>query len=419
MRSITYGLTLFLIFTIPFKEIFIVPGVGSISRLVGAIVIGFWLFTILATGKFRKPTPFLVAALLFFLWNIASLLWSLESESTMSRALAYARMAFLAWLIWDLFTARVRILRGLQAYVLGCWVSIGSILFNFINGVEAYQYANSRVTATNFDANEIGIILAFGLPIAWYLCIAKGYNLSEKSRTIPAFGNAVRDFSGQAYRSHSFALLRYLNYVYIPAAIFAIFLTASRGSILAMSPALIYIICTVNRLGPFRRIVFSVLTIAALFVLQDFIPQESIDRISTTGQELASFDLNGRIEIWRDGFRLFTDHLFIGTGAGTFANVIKSGKAPHNTALALLTDVGIIGFLLFYLTFILCAINIVRVNRDESWMWLTFLLIWTLGSLVSNWEHKNLSWLLFSMLVAGANITRDQNSPFVSSSYSQ
>lgn len=380
MRTVTYWLTIFLIFTIPFKEIFVVPGIGSVSRLVGAGVIGIWLFAIVATGKIRKPTPFLIAGIAFILWNFASIIWSLESDKTMERAMALIRMAFLAWLIWDLFTWRMGILRGLQVYVLGCWVSIGSLILNYINGVEAYRNAGGRVSATGFDANEIGIILAFGMPLAWYLVIAKDY------------------------RPLGSTLLRYLNYAYIPATIFAIFLTASRGSLLATLPALLFILGTINRLGQIQRVLISILIISSLFVLQDYIPQASLERISTTGQELATTDLNGRTAIWQDGLDIFVDHMILGTGAGTFRAVIESGKAPHNTALALLTDLGIVGFLLFYTTFACCLVSLGRLNRLESRMWLSFLLIWTLGSMVSNWEHKNLSWLLFSMLVANANI---------------
>lgn len=356
------------------------PGVGSVSRAVGAGVIGVWLFAILATGKIRKPTPFLIAGIAFILWNFASIIWSLESDKTMERAMALIRMAFLAWLIWDLFTWREGILRGLQAYVLGCCVSIGSLILNYVNGVEAYRNAGGRVSATGFDANEIGIILAIGMPLAWYLVISKDYK--------PMAGT----------------LLRYLNYAYIPATIFAIFLTASRGSLLATFPALLFILWTINRLGQVQRVLISILIVSSLFVLQDYVPQASLERISTTGQELATTDLNGRTAIWQDGLELFVDHTIFGTGAGTFRAVIESGKAPHNTALALLTDVGIVGFLLFYITFACCLVSLGRMQRLESRMWLSFLLIWTLGSMVSNWEHKNLSWLLFSMIIASSHV---------------
>lgn len=386
MRTINYWLSVILIFTMPFKEAIAIPGVGSISLIVGALVIGFWLFTILTTGKIRKPSPFVILAIIFFLWNFASIIWSLEGDKTMDRAMAFIRMAFLVWLIWDLFTTRVGVLRGLQAYVLGAWVSIGSLIFNFINGVEAYRNANGRVSASGFDANEIGIILAIGMPIAWYLVIAKDYD------------------------PHNSTILRYLNYAYIPATLFAIFLTASRGSLIATFPALLFIMGTFNRLSRFRRIVISLMIIASLFVLQDFIPKSSLERISTTGQELSSSDLNGRTEIWSDGIVLFADHIWLGTGAGTFRAVIESGKAPHNTGLALLTDLGIIGFLLFYLTFAFCAVNILKTERAEGRMWIAFLLIWLLGSMVSNWEHKNLTWLLFTMVTASTNLPTSADS---------
>ena len=85
MRKLTYLSTLVLIFTLPWEDSISIPGLGSLTRLMGFVVAGFWLGTILVEGKFRKPSLFHVLVLLFFLWNFVTVFWSSDIENTLPR----------------------------------------------------------------------------------------------------------------------------------------------------------------------------------------------------------------------------------------------------------------------------------------------------------------------------------------------
>ena len=81
MRTVALWLSLILIFVIPWENTIDVEGVGTASRAVGLVVAAFWLLTVVASGRFRKPHPFHLVVFLFVLWNGASILWSLDVTS--------------------------------------------------------------------------------------------------------------------------------------------------------------------------------------------------------------------------------------------------------------------------------------------------------------------------------------------------
>lgn len=381
MRTVTYWVSLGLILTIPFKEIVVIPGLGSISLILGLVVAGAWLLTVFYTGIVRSISVFHWVAFTFFLWNFISILWSIDVDNSIERASTFARMALFVWMIWDLYDSRQKIWSGAQAYVIGCWVNMGSLFFNFANNVEAYRNANGRFAATGFNTNETGIILALGLPLAWYLATA---NPLDRRTPRPLF---------------------WLNIVYLPAAIFAIGLTASRGSLLATLPVLLVILVTAVRVSSLHRVVLAVGIVAAGFFLISFVPEENLERFGTTSSEIAANDLNGRVAVWRDGFEIFEAHMLVGTGAGTFRTALATGKAAHNVFVAIGVELGITGLFLFGCLLLLVLSAIWRYRPVERLIWLSFLLVWLTGSMVGNWEHENVSWLFLCLIVKGAALS--------------
>ena len=51
MRRITFYLSLIMVFTIPWQETVVIPGLGTASRLVGLLAAGFWVLSVLANQK--------------------------------------------------------------------------------------------------------------------------------------------------------------------------------------------------------------------------------------------------------------------------------------------------------------------------------------------------------------------------------
>ena len=218
MRRITYWLAVLLIFIIPWEDSISIESLGSLARVMGLVVAAFWAATMLVEGRFRKPTLFHMLVLLFFLWNCVSIFWSPDTSSTLRRIKTYAQIFLLVLIYWEVFQKQEELITGLQAYIFGAFVLIGSTINNYINGNVSVEY-EGRYSATGVNAVDLSLILLMGLPIAIQLFFAAG-------------------------QDKKWAILKFINLIYIPAAIFSIILTGSRTSLIAVIPFAIYLVGT-------------------------------------------------------------------------------------------------------------------------------------------------------------------------------
>jgi O-antigen ligase len=386
MRDIAFWLSLALVFTIPWENVIFLESLGTVSRAVGLIVAAFWVATVVVTGKVRKPRPFHIAIYLFVLWNIISVFWSLDIEQTMYRVRTYAQLVGLILIIWDLYATPKALQSALQAYVLGAYVAVGSTVFNYVTAPEA---TSIRFAATGFNPNDLGLILALGMPAAWHL--ATGSDLNSIGR-----------------------VLRPVNFAYIPAALLAILLTASRGSLLATVPALVFIGGSLPRLSlPVRSLAIVALT-AALFAVQPLVPQASIQRLMSTSASISQGGLGGRMDIWRQGLAISTEHPLLGVGGGAFREAMDrypQGTVAHNVFLSVFVELGIVGLGLFAVVLVLVVAEAMQQPRQQAWLWLATLMVWTIGAFVHTWEHKKPTWLFLDLVVVGAGlVSRDDES---------
>ena len=380
MRTVTFWFSLILIFMIPWENSVTIAGLGTLTRLAGLAVAAFWGVTVVVTGRFRKPHPFHVAVYLFVLWNVVSALWSLGVEETVARLQTYFQLAALVWILWDLYTTPAALKAGLQAYVLGAYVTVGSTVANYFAGIEISAYSGGRYAGAGLNANDLALILALGLPVAWHLAVSAGN--SKKSD-----------------------VLRLANYVYIPAALFAILLTGTRAALFAIVPTLLFILGTLTRLKFSSRVLIFAVLIGALFALQPLVPQTSFDRLATTGTSIGASDLGGRANIWREGIAVFSEYPLLGIGSGAFRTVVESGTVAHNTFLSVLVEVGIVGFALFGIILAIAVCQAVHQPTGHSRLWLTVLLVWAAGVSSLTWEHTKPTWLFLGLVVVGANLS--------------
>ena len=377
MRTIALFLSLGLLFAIPWENSIVIGGLGSAARLIGLAATAFWLGMVLIKGGFRRIRPIHVAIFLFFTWNIASYFWSRNPERTLVRVQTYLQLFIFILLLWDLYATPKAVRAAMQAYILGGYVTIAGTLLNYFSAT-GFR-GGVRFAASGFDPNDMAMLLTMGIPMAWYLAVSAGENRS----------------------SH---LLRIVNYLYIPGAILANLLAASRTSFVAILVAGIFILFSFTRLRLLARIILFAGLVYMLIALQPLIPETSIQRLSTTRSSIAAGDLTGRTRIWRAGYRIFTQNPVGGIGSGAFRSTIELDKAPHNVYVAILTETGLVGILLF--GFILLTI-VQQILRHPTWwergVWLTLLAIWLIGSITLNWEYRKITWLLFSLIICSAN----------------
>jgi O-antigen ligase len=347
---------------------------GSFARLMGFMVAGFWLGTIVIEGKFRKPQLFHVLVLLFFLWNFVSVFWSSDIENTIQRIKTYSQIFLLLLIYWDVFQKPEDLMSGLQAYVLGAYVLVGSIIYNYLAGNVAVQY-EGRYSATGVNANDVALILILGLPI--------GLPLAMQLLFV-----GHRNFKG--------TLLQVINLLYFPLSIFSIILTGGRTSVIAIIPFGIFMIGT-QKIKVEQKILIFVILLVSFLALFPLIPQSVINRIETVGNSISEADLGGRVTMWRKSIAVLTQHPILGVGSGAIDRTI--GGAVHNTLITVVTETGFVGIILFLSILGLVVYEVLRVPRRTSALWLAVFMTWAIGMLSLSWEFRKVTWVILSFII--------------------
>ncbi len=385
MRKYAYLASLLFIFVIPMEKMIFIPGLGSLARIIGLLVLALWITSVAGSGQIRALNAFHIFVVVFVAWNAASFFWSLDSESTLFRMQTWFQLGFLVILIWDLYTTPEALRAALQAYILGAYVSIVGTLINLL---QSSQFVYGRYSASGLHVVDLGLVLAMGMPMAWYLIITK------------------------EHQSWIIQRLRFINIAYLPAASIAIALTGSRGAMIAAVPTLFFVLATLRRLRPLFRILFFVVLIGGLFLAERLVPQSSLDRLGTTYTELTEGgDLSGRTGLWSEGIELFSEHSILGIGSNAFKNTAILGQVAHNSFLSIAVESGVIGISLFITILGIVTYHALIQPREERWFGLTLLMCWVLGASTLSFEHHKPTWLLFSFIMVASAMLPEGKPP--------
>lgn len=379
MRRAAIHLSILTIFAVPWEAAVVLSGVGTVSRLIGAAAGALWLLTVLSTGGVRRPTGFHLAAGAFFLWNVASQLWTIDPDLTLERAGAYARMAALTLMIWDLFRTRAEIRAGLQAYVLGTIVPIASTILNYLQGVQSEW---GRYSGTGDNANTTGIVIALGIPLAMRLAT-----------------DGARNSRGRW-------AWQVLNYAVVAFGLFAIGLTATRFAAFMTLPAFLFALSAWSRMKRSSRVLLALVLVGGLLAIPRLLPEVSVQRLGNAVEDATAGDLTGRTIIWDHAIDVWLEHPLLGVGSNGFRRAVELelGRArdPHNSFLSVLADTGIVGFALLMLVLLVSVSRAARQPGLDGRFWLTVLAVLGLGNLAITFVHVKATWLLLSLNVASA-----------------
>ena len=189
------------VFAIPWAASLVLPGVGTCTRFVGIVLVGVWAASALVFDRVRKPHLSHLVTLGWVLWIGLSTFWTISTPNTLVRFSQAAQLFLFAYIVWNLRVDRAKLALLFQAFVAGCWVAFLELLVNVLTGnVTEFQ---RRATLTNANENEVGLILALGMSMAYWL--ASGHS------------------SGLVRR------LRLTNFAFCGAGFLGIMFTASRG----------------------------------------------------------------------------------------------------------------------------------------------------------------------------------------------
>ena len=140
-----------------------------------------------------------------------------------------------------------------------------------------------------------------------------------------------------------------------------------------------------------------------------FAPKANLERIASMEAEISTGRVGKRTAIWLAGMKLFQERPLTGIGAGTFAEAVEPliGRdlAAHNVYVSVLTETGIIGFLVLVLALLTLWIVALGLGFSERALWLIVMLIWCIGVMSLTWEYKKATWSIFGLLIASAGVT--------------
>ena len=360
------------VFAIPWENALVIPGFGTISRLIGLLAFPMGVLAILDSGRLRPVSLPLILMGLFVAWGGLSYWWTVDPESTSTSVISWIQNLAMIWLIWELASRRERQLGLMQAYVLGTFVSAGDTVYSYLRGHTASW---ERYSGAGLDPNELGLLLALSLPLSFYL------SLNEKhSRMV------------WIYRLQQVM------------ALLAIGLTSSRGALVATVVAFVYLALAFWKLTLQAKSAFLLLVPVGGICALAFLPETTWKRWGGLGSELQQGSWGSRKPIWSAGWEMFRENPVGGVGAGGFGTVagrvLGQEVVAHNTFLSILAEEGIVGFGLFLLFFLSLLLPVMRLRHLERDLWLVVLATWATGVFTLTWETRKPTWFLFGLLAA-------------------
>jgi len=327
LTSLTAGVCLFAVLTFLDE---VLPSAGfSLTKLMGALLVVSWLASISVgerrNSKLFESSAFLYVLLLFVMWAGVSATWADDPDAALGAVTRYAPNVLLFLIVYAATRTRDDVFWVIGAFVVGTLISAA---YGVVMPTEADDAG--RLSGALGNANETAAALAVGLALAAALAMA----LRDKPwlRLGAALG--------------------------VPLCLVALFLTASRGGLVALAAVLIAAVFMAGRLRGAAVALAVVAVVGTVGYFAFVAPPEARDRI------VQSDGGTGRSDIWKVGWRMVEANAVVGIGAGNFATqsvhyllepgvimrpdfIVDDPKVAHNTYLEVLAELGVIGLVLF------------------------------------------------------------------------
>jgi O-antigen ligase len=303
----------------------------SFSKLAGLLLAASWLATVATrrqtAGGFVSAYPFVSYALVLFLaWASLSVVWAEDASESPVSLSRYLLNAFLFIIIFSAVRERRHVAWVLGAYLTGAALSAA---YGFVAPAPTAA-VEDRVTGTIGDPNELASVL------------------------LPAFVIGL----GLAAAMKRAPVVRFLALSAAVISVAGLFLTVSRGGLVALVVALLAAIAVGGRWRPIAAVIAVLIGLAGVGYFVFFASPEAQERVTTVGGG------TGREDIWTVGLREFEANPITGVGVGNFQTssvhyllapgeiqrsefIVDQPKVAHNTYLHILAELGIPGLLLF------------------------------------------------------------------------
>jgi O-antigen ligase len=303
-------------------------GALSVSKLVGLVLVLSW-FALITAGEHERreqifsPPAFVFLLISFVGWAAVSAVWAEDSAAALDATTRYLPNAMLFLIVFAGVRTREQLLWVVGSLVVGAVVAA-------VYGMVAGPPPDDPGRVAIGNANETAASLVAGGTLAAALVFA----LRGKP------------------------VLRLLTTIAVPLCVFAVFLTLSRGGLVALGASLIAAIVVAGRRRGVVLGLAAAAVLATVIYFGAFAPADARDRV---------LDLEGgtgRTDIWTVGWRMVEDQPLRGVGAGNFPVasihyllepgallrtdfIVDNPKVAHNTYLNVLAELGVVGLALF------------------------------------------------------------------------
>ncbi|HEV3157948.1 MAG TPA: O-antigen ligase family protein [Candidatus Baltobacteraceae bacterium] len=308
---------------VPFDQVLLFSGGATVTRLLAILSSVVLLFHVLATREFCLPARSWFAWMAAVGWMALSLSWTIDEESGRN-AFAMIGQLYLMMTVLAVYRPRQREFFGLLAIIV-------------ISGVLAAGYTFFEAAhGQTFSENRLSIVAGNG--------VADDPNFLATSYLLPITLSLAAVLYGRSW------FVRVLGGLALPTMAMGLFLTGSRGGVLALLMTFVWF--------AWRSRYRLQLILIGVFAFSTSMFFPSVwERFQKDPTQQGSG--SGRTEIWTTGMHGFGAHWFSGTGLGSFSTVYDRSlsavyqaafqgwtRPSHSILVGTLVELGVVGLAL-------------------------------------------------------------------------
>jgi O-antigen ligase len=393
MSKLTLILLCIFVGMLPFEAMlwFNEADVPSVSKFVGILLVVSAIVAFLAGHPFRFPTLPVIMRILIFALCAISYTWSIDSELTLGYVQRLFQLLVFFLLIWEFAVTYDDQLWVFRSFLAGMVVPTVMALRAFRSASAGVLESGERFTGGGHDLNYLAYMYSVAILLAIYM--------SRNQRPLDRG-------------------LRWVYWGFAGWCVVQALLTGSRGGLLSLLATAIFAafmlglkLRSVVQKMAFKTMLKSLMWFFLLIgtaapVAWFVVPQELLNRLTLKGGSGTSIEDDPRLRIWRRGMEGFWKSPIVGVGTAGFFIVAADDdgtrRAPHNTFISVLVELGVIGLALYLFFLVLLFRAAWRLPDRERLLWIGILSITVLNAMTCGSQGDKFTWFLYAMVLAQA-----------------
>lgn len=292
----------------PFGTFVVVDGLGTISRYLGILTLVSFSIRLLFAGNVKIIIPREIYWFgMFILFGFVSILWANSASTVITRSFTLIQLTILYIITYNLLSSNPKNYRYIYISILIVGVSISVFSLLILVRAQGINYFTRISVARDIDVNHLAAFLLIPFWISFYY-----FKDKSKICIVPLLLISI-----------------------------AIIITQSRSALIVLMIVLLFYFI-LNKKSLKSILTFLLLSIFILWI----VPDQYFYRFTSfiSDKELILSAGGGRGYIWSFGWELFKSSPLYGTGLGNFIWIFRP---PHSLFIQIISELGIIGLILF------------------------------------------------------------------------